>query len=337
MYKLTTNVDLTAYSTFGVPARAACVVAVNTAEDIEAAREGERFTDQQPLILGAGSNTLFVGDYTGWILHPAVSGISIVEENDDFIWLDAGAGVNWHNLVEYSVSQDWSGIENLALIPGNVGAAPVQNIGAYGMELAQVFAGLKAFDLKQNRIVEFDSSQAEFGYRRSYFKNHPELVILNVVLKLSKKFFPKIQYRGLKEILGDRELTPRTVMEAVIALRRSKLPDTAELGSGGSFFKNPILGKTEIEQLLSEYPQAVVYRNTDGSGKVAAAWLIEQCGWKGVRRGNCGVYGGHALVLVNYGGATGRQIWQLAQDIIHSVEDKFSITLEPEVRIAGGD
>ena len=291
------------------------------------------------MFLGGGSNVLLCNDYAGLVIRNAIKGKQIVHEDDDHVLLKVYSGESWHETVMYCVDRNWGGIENLSLIPGTVGAAPMQNIGAYGVELEQVFDHLEAFNLHTFELETFNKSQCAFGYRESVFKRQlkGQYFIYSVTFKLNKKPSIHADYGDIQAMLNEKGLSPETagikdVSDAVIHIRQSKLPDPKVLGNSGSFFKNPQITIEHFEALKLKFPDIKGYPQNDGM-KVPAGWLIEQCEWKGKRVGNTGSHAKQALVLVNYGGATGSEIYQLAQDIIQSVADKFSIHLEPEVNI----
>ena len=274
---------------------------------------------------------LLCNDYPGLLIRNAIKGLQIVHEDDDHVLLRVYSGESWHETVMYCVERNWGGIENLSLIPGTVGAAPMQNIGAYGVELEQVFDQLEALNLNTLELETFNKTQCAFGYRESVFKRQlkGQYFIYSVTFKLSKKPIIHADYGDIQAILNEKGLSAETagikdVSDAVIHIRQSKLPDPKVLGNSGSFFKNPQITKEHFEALKLQFPDIKGYPQNDGI-KVPAGWLIEQCGWKGKRVGNTGSHAKQALVLVNYGGATGTEIYQLAQDIIKSVSDKFSI------------
>lgn len=290
----------------------------------------------QILILGEGSNLLFVNDFQGLIINPNIPGIKIAHEDRNNIWLEVGSGVLWDDLVEYAVFNDWGGIENLSLIPGKVGAAAVQNIGAYGMEIQNRIESLSGFDLETQTEYSLGVADCLYTYRDSIFKNQLKnrFIVTSVVIKLDK--FPEyiLNYGDLKsetEKLGSINL--RNIRNAVIGIRESKLPDPKVAGNAGSFFKNPVIETQQAEQLLASYPNMPHYPSSIGKIKLAAGWMIEQCGWKGFRRGDAGVHEKQALVLVNYGNATGKEIFELSEEIKRSVHEKFGIELEREVNV----
>lgn len=334
----TEEFNLQPYNTFGVAARAASIALIRSQEDALALLEHIWLTERQLLILGGGSNVLLVRDWAGVVALIRLEGLTVIEETDTHVWVKAGSGHNWHQCVMWSVERGLGGIENLALIPGSVGAGPMQNIGAYGMELSDSFVQLEAMHLRNGKVRTFSREECQFGYRTSYFKEEGrgQWLILSVTLKLSKKPELKLDYGNVREEVAklSPNPTPADVAKAVMTIRRSKLPDPAELGNAGSFFKNPEVPLARAEALKSQFPDLPVYpaQNPD-KRKLAAGWLIEQCGLKGYRRGACGVHERQALVLVNYGGATGREILDLALYVQEKVQSKFDIMLEPEVNI----
>lgn len=294
---------------------------------------------EQMLVLGGGSNILFTGDFNGWVLKNECKGIRLIDEDDNYFYVKAAAGENWHQFVMHCIAQGYGGVENLSLIPGNVGASPMQNIGAYGVEIKDVFHELEAFHREERKLVTFTLADCSFAYRESVFKNKfkDQFIILNVTFRLRKKPVFNTSYGAIEqelEKMGVRELSIKAISEAVIRIRRSKLPDPAEIGNAGSFFKNPAISTLQFEQLQQSFPAIVGYPADTGQTKVAAGWLIEQCGWKGYRKGDAGCHARQALVLVNYGNATGAEIVQLSTDIISSVHEKFGIHLEREVNLA---
>lgn len=292
-----------------------------------------------PLVLGGGSNILLTGDINGWVLVNGIGGIDLVDEDDRYLYVNVGAGENWHGFVQHCLDRNWAGVENLSLIPGSVGAAPMQNIGAYGVELKEVFHELEAWDLQEGKVRMFTLNDCRFGYRDSIFKQEYKgrFVILNVILRLNRVPVFHTEYGAIREELEKmniRELSIRSISEAVIRIRTAKLPDPAEIGNAGSFFKNPSIPKSQFASLKARFPDIIGYPDPAGEvTKVAAGWLIEQCGWKGYRRCDAGVHARQALVLVNYGHATGREIYDLSEDILDSVEKKFGIILEREVNV----
>jgi len=289
------------------------------------------------LILGGGSNILLTRDIDGLVLKNEIRGVGVVHEDEEHVYVRVGAGEVWHPFVLYCLERDWAGVENLSLIPGSVGAAPMQNIGAYGVEIRDVFHELEAYVIDEQRVYTFSANDCEFGYRESIFKGKykDRVVILSVTFRLNKKPVFHTSYGDIRnelERMGVKDLNIRAVSQAVISIRQSKLPDPAKIGNAGSFFKNPTVSKEKFEALQVEFPAIVAYPRPVGL-KLAAGWLIEQCGWKGFRRGDAGCHGKQALVLVNYGNATGREIYDLSEEILFSVNEKFGVLLEREVNI----
>jgi UDP-N-acetylmuramate dehydrogenase len=289
-------------------------------------------------ILGGGSNILITKDFDGLILKNEVKGIEVIEENEEHVYVSVGAGENWHQFVLQAIENNWAGIENLSLIPGNIGATPMQNIGAYGVEISEVFHELKAFHLHEKSNYNFGLKDCAFGYRDSVFKNKykGQFVILSVTYRLNKTPNFNTSYGAIEKELENmavKELNMKAISQAVINIRTSKLPDPAVIGNAGSFFKNPSVEKEKFQELKLRFSNIIGHENADGSVKLAAAWLIEQCGWKGFRRGDAGCHEKQPLVLVNYGNATGEEIYRLSEDVFQSVKEKFNIALEREVNI----
>lgn len=289
-------------------------------------------------VLGGGSNILIKDYQDCTILHNKIEGIKIIQETTDDVIIEAGGGEDWPSFVAWAVDRGYGGIENLSLIPGTVGAAPIQNIGAYGVEQEATFVSLTAFDLLSGEEVIMHGEDCRFGYRDSIFKNKlkGKLIISSVRYRLSKKPTLELSYGAIKERLAELRISNPIIgdiAQVVTEIRRSKLPDPAQLGNSGSFFKNPIISEELYRELILSFPDMPSYPLSDGNVKIPAGWLIEQCGWKGKVIGNTGTYTKQALVIVNYGGATGEEIWALAQDIIRSVEEKFKVVLMPEVNI----
>lgn len=295
--------------------------------------------DSELLILGGGSNLLFTKNFNGLVIKNEIKGIDIVQEDDNRIIVKAGAGENWHEFVLKCIENNWGGIENLSLIPGNVGASPMQNIGAYGVEIKDVFHELEAFHIESGTIKLFKHQECNFGYRESVFKNtmKGQYIILNVSFELTKKNHQiKTSYGDILNELKRNEIslpTIKDVSNAIIAIRKSKLPDPKELGNAGSFFKNPVIEKSEFENLQKKHPKIPHYVINENQVKVPAGWLIEQAGWKGKKFNNFGVHNKQALVLVNYGGASGIEIYNLSTEILNDIQNKFNIKLEREVNI----
>ncbi|MBX9585830.1 MAG: UDP-N-acetylmuramate dehydrogenase [Gammaproteobacteria bacterium] len=332
------NVPLRDHHTFATDAKARYAANVVHIKDLTALRETPMWHDNPLLILGAGSNTLFQRDFSGLILFNGIQGIELAKESSDHIWLKVGAGENWHELVQFCIAQEYAGIENLSLIPGTVGAAPIQNIGAYGVEFESVFVELTAFDLKSGKTTRFDHSDCAFGYRFSLFKTEcaNQFYITDVTLRLNKKPQFHLDYGQIRDVLNEMGVTTpsiKTISEAVIKIRRSKLPDPSQLPNAGSFFKNPIITQELFESLLNKHPDIKYYPEKNNMKKIPAAWLIEQCGWRGKRSGRVGVHENQALVIINYDHGSGDDICNLAKAIQADVKNKFSIELTPEVCI----
>jgi len=331
-----TDVSLKLLNTFGIEALAARLLEIHSAEQL---REQLPLGSPPALILGGGSNVLLTGDVPGLVLLNRIMDIEVVEWAERSVVVSAGSGENWHDFVTWCLRADLGGVENLSLIPGTVGAAPIQNIGAYGVELRDTFEKLEAVELATGRLRTFTAAECRFGYRDSVFKGalKGKYFITRVFLRLTRAPYHvlKLDYGALHALLdrpADKPPTIRDVSEAVIRIRRKKLPDPAHLGNAGSFFKNPIITRSRYEVLLERYPDLVAYP-AGAAVKIPAGWLIERCGWKGRRIGRVGCYEKQALVLVNYGGASGAEVEALARRIAASVEAAFGIRLEPEVNI----
>ncbi|MCU0335917.1 MAG: UDP-N-acetylmuramate dehydrogenase [Chitinophagaceae bacterium] len=332
--------DLQAFTSFGVPAPVAGLARFASADELEALLHSPeaRAFGRQLLLLGGGSNMLFTQPYHGLVLKNEITGMQLLHEDAEYVYLRAGAGENWHQLVQYCIRHGYGGIENLSLIPGCVGAAPIQNIGAYGVELKDVFHSLEAWHLFDGAMQTFTHNDCQFGYRESVFKQQyaGQFAILNVTLRLHKHPRLHTSYGAIGaelERMGVQQPGIAEVSQAVINIRRSKLPDPAVLGNAGSFFKNPVVSSQQLQPLLQQYPTMPHYPAGHGQAKLAAGWLIEQCGLKGYRLGQAGVHQQQALVLVNHGGATGADVYQLSQHVQHTVQQRFGIWLEREVNV----
>lgn len=332
------NISLKQYNTFGIDVKAKYLATFGSVQELE------EILDQKPqglnreLILGGGSNLLLTKEFDGLVLKNDIKGIQIIKEDEEHIYIKAGAGVNWHQFVLYCVNNNYAGVENLSLIPGNVGASPMQNIGAYGVEIKDVFYELDAFHKEGKAIHQFSLQECAFGYRESVFKNkyRNQFIITCVSYRLNKKPSFNTSYGAISqelEKMGVKELSIQAISQAVINIRSSKLPDPKQIGNAGSFFKNPIIPNDRFSELKNEFPSIVAFPSDSGHTKLAAGWLIEQCGWKGYRKGDAGCYSKQALVLVNYGKATGSEIFDLSEEIIQSVQKKFTVTLEREVNV----
>ncbi len=289
-------------------------------------------------VLGGGSNVLFTKNYDGLVLKNEIDGINIIKEDENFVYVKAGAGVTWQSFVQYCITNNFAGVENLSLIPGSVGASPMQNIGAYGVELKDTFYELEAYHFQERKLHIFSKVDCEFGYRESVFKNKfkNQFAITSVTFRLRKKPIFNTSYGAIEaelDKMGITTLSIKAISEAVIQIRKSKLPNPVEIGNAGSFFKNPTISTAYFLQLKNDFPNIVGYKVDDSKTKLAAGWLIEQCGWKGYRKNDAGCHKNQALVLVNYGNAKGDEILQLSEDIIKSVKEKFGIALSKEVNI----
>jgi UDP-N-acetylmuramate dehydrogenase len=323
---------------FGVPATAAWLARIRHAEDLRELADDPRLAGLPTLVLGGGTNILFVSDFDGVVIRIEVDGLEAVGETEDAWLYEAGAGVDWHALVSSLLDRGIGGLENLALIPGTAGAAPVQNIGAYGVEIAERLHSVLLWDRATGSARRLSPEQCEFGYRDSVFKGRlaGRGIVLSVTLALPKRWHPVLGYAELERELKGRAVGPpgvRDVFDAICAIRRRKLPDPAVIGNAGSFFKNPVVGRDQRDELIARYPSMVSYGLAGGRFKLAAGWLIEACGLKGVTRGRAGVFERQALVLVNRGGATGREILDLAHEVQARVSEKFGVRLEPEAVI----
>lgn len=328
--------SLKAMNTFGVEATAEELIEVDSAQDLE----GIEFDPTTDLMLGGGSNILFASAVPGTVYLNRIHGRRVIEENEHHAIVEAGGGENWHEFVRWTLDQGWSGLENLSLIPGLAGAAPMQNIGAYGVELAGKLESVTAWDLRGGEWRTFSNRDCGFAYRDSRFKSHQpgRYLIASIRLRLDRRFTPRLEYAGLGEeleALGISRPTAQQVSDAVIRIRRRRLPDPALTGNAGSFFKNPVVNMDEADALRTRHAGLPVHLITPGTAKLNAAWLIEQCGWKGFREGDAGVSGQHALVLVNHGQASGRELLNLARRVSRSVAAEFGIELETEPVIIG--
>ncbi len=334
---ITHNVDLKSYNTFGISVQAKQFTSFSNVEELK-----QIFSVKEKelpyMILGGGSNILFTKDFDGLILKNEILGFEIVHKEGNDVFVKAGAGENWHSFVIRTINLNLGGLENLSLIPGNVGASPMQNIGAYGKEIKDVFHSLEAYHIESGEVHVFDNQSCNFGYRESIFKQalKNQYIILNVTYKLSKEHQLNTSYGVIEEELRKMEVTNPTIKDisnAVISIRNSKLPNPKELGNAGSFFKNPVIKKEVAEELKLKHPDIPFYPSGENSVKLAAGWLIEKAGWKGKTFSTFGVHKLQALVLVNYGGATGNEIFTLSEQILQDVQNKFGVTLEREVNI----
>lgn len=333
------NVDLLPFNTFRIHAKARYWVTVTSVSDAQALFKSDLFKKHRTLILGGGSNILLTKDFEGLVVKNEIGGIAVVEEDMAKLKVKVGSGENWHSLVMYSVSHNLGGIENLSLIPGTVGAAPMQNIGAYGVEIKKVIHNVEAIEIETGTLKVFNREECQFGYRESIFKQRlkDKYFISSITLSLTKRdHLFNVTYGAIKDVLKEKnvkELTIRAISDAVIHIRKNKLPDPLLIGNAGSFFKNPSVEISLFETLKKKYPEIPSFPGENNLVKIPAAWLIEQCGWKGKTLENIGVHKHQALVLVNYGEGEGKKIWQLAMDIQSSIKEKFNIPLQPEVNV----
>ena len=327
------NISLKKYNTFGIDAIAKQFITANSIKELQ-----EIITNKNDIfLLGGGSNMLLTSNISKLVVHLNLKGIIVNDTAKSEVFVTAEAGENWHDFVIWCISQNYGGLENLSLIPGNVGASPIQNIGAYGVEIKDTFHQLEAIEIETGKIKTFDKEACNFGYRNSVFKNElkGKYIIVNVTFKLTKnKHQLNISYGAIKNYLNDIEHpTLKEISDAVISIRQSKLPDPKEIGNSGSFFKNPVISKMDFDKLQKKYPEIPSYIVSESEIKIPAGWLIEQCGFKGKRFGEAGVHKNQALVLINYGNATGKEIFKLAQKIQETVKKTFNIDLEIEVNI----
>jgi len=328
------NISLLSYNTFAIDAKADYFIEYNSVEELQTALKSEIVKSNRLLHIGGGSNLLFMKDFNGVILHSAINFIKKVSEDADTVMLEAGAVVNWDDFVAYTVENGWGGVENLSLIPGEVGASAVQNIGAYGVEVQDVIVKVNAVEIETGEPKIFSVEDCQYGYRESIFKKElkGKYIITSVIFKLQKQPQFKLNYQHLEaEVLKNGDINLQNIRQTIITVRESKLPDPKIFGNAGSFFMNPVISKTHFNELQAQYPQIPHYFVSETEEKVPAGWLIDQCGWKGKQIGNAGVHDKQALVLVNKGGATGAEIVYLAEQIQASVKSKFGIELRAEV------
>lgn len=336
--KIQKNISLKPLHTLSTDAYASYFIRISEVNEIRAVLNEWPFSSNKVLWLGGGSNVLFTEDFDGVVVQLGLKGINKEAEDGEYVWVKAQAGMNWDEFVKYTISKGWGGLENLSMIPGNVGTSPVQNIGAYGRELKDVFDHLLAYDLEEHKIVRFNKVDCQFGYRDSIFnrKYKNRMIILSVVFRLMKKPVIKISYGGLSREIEKMNINHPgidDVSRAVRKIRSEKLPDPGELGNAGSFFKNPVVDADTHKSLKSRFPKMVTFPLKDNQFKIAAGWMIDHLGWRGYREGDTGVHDKQALVLVNYGNASGMDIYQLSKKIQESVKEAFGINLQPEVNI----
>jgi UDP-N-acetylmuramate dehydrogenase len=332
------NISLKNYNTFGIDVSAKLFGQFTNVEELQNIITDKNYIKEHLLILGGGSNILFTKNLDGIALHNQITGINIVEEDDNSALIVGGSGVVWHDFVLHAINANLGGLENMSLIPGSLGASPMQNIGAYGVEVKDRFEWLEAYHIKSGEIHRFNNDACEFGYRESIFKrkNKGQYIITKVAFRLTKKHELNTSYGAIEqelETLNITEPTIKNVSNAVIKIRESKLPDPKKIGNSGSFFKNPIVDNASFEDIKAKFPKIVSYPAGNGKMKIAAGWLIDQAGWKGRTMGNYGVHKNQALVLVNYGGSSGSDIYKLSEEIIQSIKDTYGIELEREVNI----
>lgn len=328
------NYSLERHNTFHIPAKTRWFIEYEEEDELNRILRDEYFQECLTLQIGEGSNLLFVNDFNGIILHSAIKGVSLTEETSESVLLRVGAAERWDDVVAYAVSKGWGGVENLSRIPGETGAAAVQNIGAYGAEMKDVIETVEAYNQLTFEKHIFAYGECHYRYRHSFFKeNDPDpYIVTHVNLRLRKNPEYKLDYGNLRDALEGGEISLSSVRDAVIRVRREKLPDPEVLGNAGSFFMNPVLPGVQFEALKKRYPEIPMYPLSDGRIKIPAGWLIEKCGFKGRKKGNVGVYAKQALVIVNYGGATGNEIAAYAEVISRAVNDEFGIMLAPEVK-----
>ncbi len=334
------NISLKPYNTFGLKSTARYFAKADSVESMRTILHSSISQQSSLLVLGGGSNLLLTQDYDGLVLKNEIPGKKIIQQDEKSCIVEVGGGENWHEFVLWAIENGLGGLENLSLIPGNVGASPMQNIGAYGVEIKDRFVQLSAYHIPTGEVHTFSKSDCEFGYRESVFKRKlkGQYIICSVQYRLSLEHEFNVSYGAIEqelEAMNVSELSIKAVSDAVINIRRSKLPDPKEIGNSGSFFKNPVVPETLANDLKTNYPNIPNYPAGEGKIKLAAGWLIEQAGWKGYRQGDYGVHTKQALVLVNYGNATGQQIYDLSQEILDSVKEKFGVELEREVNIIG--
>lgn len=331
------DISLKPYNTFGIDVKAKYFAEIKNEQDLEELFMSREAKEEKLLILGGGSNMLFTQDFNGLVVKMAITGISH-ELNGDTIEITAGAGVVWNDLVMFCVEHKFAGLENLTLIPGTVGASPIQNIGAYGVELKDVFKQCRVFEIATGKILTFTYGDCKFGYRDSVFKNEHkgEYIVTSVTFNLSAKAHLKTHYGAINAELALQQITNPTIADVskvVAKIRVSKLPDPKTIGNAGSFFKNPVISKAQFDQLIVNFPDVVHFDVPDGQVKIAAGWLIEQCGFKGITDGHTGTWKNQALVLVNHGNATGQEVYNFSEKIITEVYTKFGVRLEREVNV----
>jgi UDP-N-acetylmuramate dehydrogenase len=333
-----TDTSIKRLNTFGVDVYAKYLSVISSVDNLEELLSNANYVNENLLILGGGSNILFTKNFDGLIIKNECLGIEKINEDEHYVYVKAAAGEVWHQFVLHCIKNNWGGVENLSLIPGCVGASPMQNIGAYGVEIKDIFYSLEAYHIADKKVVQFALTDCEFGYRESVFKRKlkNQFIITSVTFRLNKYHQFNTTYGAIEQELQKmnvHELSIKAISDAVINIRSSKLPNPVEIGNAGSFFKNPEITNEQFQDLKIKFANIVSYSLANGNYKLAAGWLIEQCGWKGKTVGNCGVHKNQALVLVNYGGASGKEIYNVSTQIINDVAAKFNVTLEREVNI----
>lgn len=336
--KIQSDYSLKAFNTFGIDVKAKLFVRFSSVQELQELLQMPELRQEEKLVLGGGSNVLFTKDFDGVVMRNEIKGIKVLRQDEEHVYVKVGSGEVWHEFVMHTLEHNWGGLENLSLIPGSVGAAPLQNIGAYGVELKDAFYELEAVELNTGEVHTFDNATCQFGYRESVFKNKlkGQYIVTSVTFRLNRKHQVNTSYGAIQTTLKEMQVQQPTIQDvsaAVCHIRSTKLPNPKEIGNAGSFFKNPEIPVDQFENLKAQFPDIPSYPVSATMVKVPAGWLIEQCGWKGKVIENYGVHKNQALVLVNYGGAKGDQVRQLAFDIIDSVEQKFGIRLHPEVNI----
>lgn len=328
------QVSLKPYNTFGIDVKARYFSPAHDDQEVRQALSQAQQHGLPVLVIGGGSNLLLTRDIDAWVLHMASRGRRVLSDDGERIVVEAEAGEPWHPFVQWTLAQGYCGLENLSLIPGTVGAAPMQNVGAYGVEIKDVFVGLTALDRETGALRDFGLAECAFGYRDSLFKRNPgRWLILRVRFALSRTLHARLDYGPVRQRLAEQgvsEPTAQAISEAICSIRREKLPDPAQLGNAGSFFKNPVVAAAQVERIRAQYPGVVAYPQADGQVKLAAGWLIEQAGWKGYREGDAGVHRLQSLVLVNHGQASGAQMHALARRIQADILERFGVELEME-------
>jgi UDP-N-acetylmuramate dehydrogenase len=333
---MTNDHDLKKFNSFGIDARAALFADPESTDELSVLMEEYDHRERPFLVIGEGSNILFTSDFQGLLVQPRIKGIELLEDDGKEVIVRVGAGENWDSWVRHATGHGWFGLENLSLIPGSVGAAPVQNVGAYGTELKDYFAWLEAWDLADNKMVRLQREECRFGYRNSIFKSGAggRYIITRVAFQLSRVPDMNLSYGNIRELFQKAGgATPMDLRNVIISVRQRKLPDPGKIGNAGSFFKNPLVDRTIFKCIRVEYEEVPYYPEANNCVKIPAAWLIEKAGWKGKRIGNVGTWPAQPLVIVNYGGATGEEILEFSEQIREDVDSEFGVFLEREVKV----